>query len=278
MYNINKMKKVYFICVHYNNAEVTFKYINSINSLINEQWFHVSIVIVDNNSDLLEVSKLTDFLLKYPNTKLIKNETNLGYFGGLNSGIETIEFSETAFLVVGNNDMMFNSDFLHELYNMTALENHTYVLAPDIVNLDGDHQNPVSVNRLSFLRRLWLDIYHSSYYIGIPLYSIIEKIRKKTNNSSKLQFDRKIPITIGYGACYILSEYFIKQFGKLDDSVFLYGEEALLANQVKSAGGEILYCPNLVVHHLEHRSINKVEPKTLYMVKKQAYKKYRDLL
>lgn len=272
------MRKIYFICVNYDNTEFTIKYIQSVYSLINKNYFTISVVIVDNNSKLSEYNKLTDFLSVYPEIKLVRNEINVGYFRGLNSGINNINLAETSFLIIGNNDIEFDKDFLHELYFMEGIKKKIYVLAPNIINLDGDHQNPVSVNRLSYFRRLWLDIYHLNYYIGIPLYFLIEKFRKKTNQSSKNQLENRIPITIAYGSCYILTQFFFLAFTKLDDRVFLYGEEALLSNQVRSAGGIILYCPNLIVHHAEHRSINKIEPKTLYKAKKEAYKQYKEYL
>jgi GT2 family glycosyltransferase len=272
------MRRIYFICVNFNNAEITIKYIQSILSLKNEKWFNIFIIIVDNKSSNAEIGKLAEYLLDYPEIHLIRNERNLGYFGGLNSGIENIDISATEFIVIGNNDIEFKSDFIHELYIMREISKDIYVLAPNIVNLDGEHQNPVSIKRLSFYRRLWLDVYHLNYYIGIPLYFLIERFRKKSTQSSKQQLVDKIPITLGYGACYILSKSFFMQFSKLDDSVFLYGEEALLSNQVKSVGGIIMFCPNLIVRHSEHRSISKVEPKALYKVKKKAYKQYKDFL
>lgn len=272
------MQKIYFICVNYNNTEITINYIKSIHFLINLDYFRISIIIVDNNSKKSEFIRLTDYISDYTEINLIRNEINVGYFGGLNLGIKNIDITDTQFVIIGNNDIEFDKCFLQELYLMNGIKRETYVLAPNIINLDGDHQNPVSVNRLSYIRRLWLDIYHLNYYIGIPLYFLIEKFRKKTNQSSKNQIENKLPISIAYGACYILTEFFFLSFKKLDDSVFLYGEEALLSNQVRSVGGIILYCPNLIVHHSEHKSISKVEPKYLYKSKKDAYKKYKAYL
>jgi GT2 family glycosyltransferase len=246
--------------------------------LVNEGYFKVFIIIVDNNSIQSDFNNLREYLSNFSEIQLIRNEKNVGYFGGLNSGIERVNLIDTAFVVIGNNDIEFDNYFLRELHFFEGLKSDIYVLAPDIINLEGDHQNPVSVKRLSFIRRIWLNVYHFNYYIGIPIYYVIEKFREKTKRSSKGQIHTQIPITIAYGACYVLTNSFFLSFSKLDDRLFLYGEEALLSFQVRSAGGLILYSPNLIAHHAEHKSIIKVEPKTLYKVKKEAYKQYKEFL
>ena len=79
---------------------------------------------------------------------------------------------------------------------------------------------------------------------------------------------------MGFGACYILTENFFKYFNVLDDRVFLWGEEALLAGQVASVGGKILYDPTIIVQHNESGSVAIIPSKQTYRITRQSYRIY----
>ena len=81
-------------------------------------------------------------------------------------------------------------------------------------------------------------------------------------------------IFMGYGACYVLTKNFFKHFVKLDSPVFLMGEEGVLTNQILSVNGSILYTPKLVVYHLDHSTIGKINNKKLYNFSRESYKVY----
>ena len=86
-----------------------------------------------------------------PNTRLIKNKENIGYFKALNSGLSAIQGKNT-FIIVGNNDIQFHEDFL---LNLDTIEygNDIFVIAPNVITRDGFHQNPHCVERLSIFRK-----------------------------------------------------------------------------------------------------------------------------
>jgi GT2 family glycosyltransferase len=81
-------------------------------------------------------------------------------------------------------------------------------------------------------------------------------------------------ILLGYGACYILTRNFFNNFNCLDAPNFLMGEEGVLANQVLSVNGITIYCPDLVVEHLDHTSISKLPTRRLFELNRQAYKHF----
>ena len=64
--------------------------------------------------------------------------------------------------------------------------------------------------------------------------------------------------------------------GYLDDSVFMWGEEVLLAHQVEVAKGVITYDPSLYVLHMESASVNKISSRKSFKMTKASYKIYRD--
>ena len=82
-------------------------------------------------------------------------------------------------------------------------------------------------------------------------------------------------IHIGYGACYVLTRNFFNYYSKLDDSIFLYGEEVLFGNQIRSVNGIMVYLPNLKVKHFEHATSRNIESKVNYKITLDAYYKYK---
>jgi GT2 family glycosyltransferase len=78
---------------------------------------------------------------------------------------------------------------------------------------------------------------------------------------------------MGFGACYILlPNFFIKNI-KLDDFLFLMGEEAMLANQVISSGGRTYYDVELKVFHLDNATFKSLPLLTTYRFNQESYKK-----
>lgn len=270
------MKKVYFVCVNYNNSNFTIDYIKSVISLNNFECV-VKVIVVDNNSKAEDLEVLNDFVNKYEFVILKRNRENLGYFKGLNEGIKLIR-DDFHYIIVGNNDLTFKNDFLTRLFALEVLKDNDLVIAPNIISLEGFAQNPVSIQRISWLRRLFLRIYFFNYYIGMPLYYFITNYRRLTNKASRNFSNTRNRIHHAYGACYILTRNFFNYYQLLDDSIFLYGEEALLAQQVKRANGFILYEPSLIVNHYEHATVEKLESLKHYKIRQSAYKKYRKFL
>jgi len=72
---------------NYNNSEHTVKALNSIYA---SDIGNCLVVIVDNASEKREQEKLEAVRSKYPATKIIYNDINLGYFPGLNVGLNYI--------------------------------------------------------------------------------------------------------------------------------------------------------------------------------------------
>lgn len=271
--------KLAVVTVNYNNSRYTVDYVHNILKLcIN---FNVEIVVVDNHSIETEYTILQE-LENVKNVHLVYSQSNIGYFKGLNLGLMTLQegLDKFKYTIVGNNDLKYYDGFFDELAKIKVAED-IFVLAPDIITIDGYHQNPHVRSRLGKLGLLKLKIYFSNYYVGTSLHLITEffrrKIINKLRNNSNYSPDKEF-IYMGIGALYILTDSFFHKFKKLDDNVFLYGEEALLANQIASVNGKILYVPELKVLHFESISTSKLPSRGRYIMTKKSYKQYRKYL
>lgn len=269
------MLNVIFIAVNYNNHVFTQKFVQSIVEQVPSR-AEIKIIVVDNNSAEDDWRDLQSCIGAMTNVKLIRNAYNMGYFRALNVGIDNVGAEKgTAHIVICNNDLVFRKDFVQKLFT-ASFGNDTLVLAPNVIANDGYNQNPHCVKRISAFRKFCYRLYFTNYYLGNLLYWIAQKFKpdKRCNpNSESGQF-----IYMGIGACYVLTPNFFRFFFKLDDSVFLWGEEALLAGQIDSVSGKMWYEPELVVYHNENSTVGKMHSKEAYKITKASYKKYAKYL
>ena len=267
-----------FIAVNYNNSNFTINYIDSINRLNligNEK---IKIIIVDNNSNQNDIKNLNNYLNKVNNADLINLSNNLGYFKGLNQGIQLVKKDSNTLLIIGNNDLTFDENFILNLKKINY-DKDIMVIAPNIITKEGRQQNPHVIEKVSFIDKLKSEIYFSNYYVGQAFRFINQAIKKTCRKPPILKNNYKqMKIKRGIGACYILTPNFTEKFELLDDRVFMWGEEALLSNQIESVGGATLYDPSIIVYHHESASVKGMQTKDRYNIVKESHKIYKKYL
>ena len=266
--------KIAFIAVNYNNSYITINYVNSILQMKNIDSYDFSIVIIDNNSNLDDYKYLKSGLEGLKNVKLIKSDKNLGYFGGLNLGIKQIEYDKYDYVLVGNNDIIFEYDFCNKLANKKYKDDEI-VVVPDLKTLDGVHQNPQFINRPSKLRKLCYSIYYTAYPFAVIIDFVYNIKRKFDKEKKKVKLEENCRIFWCTGACMLLRPNFFKKCGLLDDTFFLWGEEAALTHQIEEANGALLYDSDLFVLHFENASVRKIASKNKYKIFEKSYNVYK---
>lgn len=267
--------KIPFICVNYNTPQETIKFIKNVKSL--EESNSAIIIVVDNSptNESLEILQkfVDDFFVNDGNIILLKKE-NKGYFQGLNEGIMHAKqlLGTDYYFVVGNNDIIFEHDFITQLITL-QIEKNILVLAPDVVTTQKSHENPHVIERMGFLRKLKYDVFYSHYWVA----NVLSKL-KSTERKHKDYDPFRKEIHMGIGALYVLTPAFFKHFEKLSEEVFLYGEEAILAGQISSVDGKTVYEPRLVCYHNESTTTSALESKLKYKIIQKSYKTYKKYL
>ncbi|EJT6664699.1 glycosyltransferase [Clostridium perfringens] len=270
------MENLYFITVNYNSHKSVKGYIDSI--IKKDNIYLKKFIVVDNASKKEDLESLKSEFKNRDDVIILENKNNIGYFKGLNIGLDYLKNNnlESKFVIIGNNDIEFNDDFFENL-NKTNVEENVLVLAPNVVTLNGIYQNPHVINRVSSFRKKLYDLYYTNYYIGSFIMKIYNKYLKN-DSKKKVEVKDEMDIYMGIGAIYILSKNFFEKFSRLNDNVFLWGEEALLGNQILSCGGKIRYIPNLKVKHLENICTGKIASKEKYIQMKESYKIHKKFL
>jgi GT2 family glycosyltransferase len=241
-----------------------------------KELYDIMIVVVDNSKDQDDFLELTKYIQNNQinnQVKIVKINNN-GYFDALNIGIDYIDKIQyrPEYYIIGNNDITFENDFLKILKEL-KIENDELVIAPDVITNEKSHENPHVIDRVSIVRKLKYDLYYCHYFVA----KLITKFYSTDRKLKKFDSQRK-HIHMGIGALYILTPNFFIHFNKLWNEVFLYGEEAILAGQMMSVKGKILYEPNLKCFHNESTTTSKLPAKEKYLIIKSSYKKYRKYL
>lgn len=271
--------KLGFVCTNYNNSSFTRAAIASL--IADDQVDSIQIVVVDNGSDNEDIESLKQIGSDFPSVSLIFSNKNVGYFPGLNIGIEYLrdKFPEVRIVVIGNNDLIFPSNFTEKIRNSEELFQVYAVVAPDLVTPDGVHQNPHVLKPISGLRQLLWEIYYSSY----PAAAVIGwaarvtrtfTVRAENAPGSQL-YTKQGAIEQGYGACYLLGPIFFHHFSSLLAPTFLMQEEFFLTEQLRSIDQLVYYEPQIIVYHQTHATTSKIPGRRRWLIARDSHRVYK---
>lgn len=276
--------KIGFVCTNYNNSSYTRAAIASLHA--GGRWSDVRVVVVDNKSQDSDVASLKDVAREFPGVELVLHPDNVGYFPGLNIGIRHLrtKFPDIEHLVVGNNDLVFPENFVETVQRHREVFDTWAVVAPDLVTLDGVHQNPHVLHPISHTRKLIWDLYFLSYGTTVLIKHAARITRKFTireENAPGTQLHKTPgPIEQGYGACYLIGPAFFRHFSRLCAPTFMMQEEFFLYEQLKGIGQLTYYDPRFVVYHHGHATTDKLPSRRQWVISRKAhhvYKRYLDL-
>lgn len=270
---------VSFIIVNYNNASKTKAMLYSMLGLRHSECIN-QIIVVDNSSSLKEVSRLREICSKLSSVVpicLIESEKNLGYSGGLNLGMSSIDIRLNEFVILCNNDLIFDEHFISALFDFTVPPG-CHVIFPNVVSDQGVKENPRFIQRVPKRRIFAYDMYYLHYINAFLIDAFLMVVRKARMPKERTSSDCATQCALGVGACIILTENFFDHHTKLDDRVFLWGEEVLLASMVRKAGGTQYYEPTLKVVHNAHSSVSQIKRLEKYKMMQASYRIFRQHL
>lgn len=217
---------VYIILVNYKGYKDT---IDCVKSLLKIEYKNYKIVIVENASTDSELLKKDLFL--NDNTIILYAQENKGFSDGNNIGIRYALQFNPDYLLLLNNDTVVQSDFLSQLV-ITAEKNK--------------HIGVVTGNIFYYKEReeLW---YSGGQY------------NRNNGKTNQVLYDKKETeeknVTFASGCLMLISKKCIQKIGLLDDSYFMYSEDADYCCRVCDAGFEIVWNPNSIIYHKVSASV-----------------------
>lgn len=267
--------KIGFVFTNFNNSKFTKEAVHSI--ALSSNIDTSIVIIVDNNSDEENKKELKEIEKEFKFVHLILNDDNLGYFNGLNEGIKYLRSYDLTFeyIVIGNNDLIFPTSFLDSIKSKYEIFDKYPVISPNIITIDGFHQNPHVINKISKVREFIYDLYFSNYYLAKVIKNIAHLTKIISDRNDEEQHEIGQLIYQGYGACYILGPLFFKHFDLLWAPTFLMGEEFFLSKQLEDKGFKIYYEPSIQLNHYCHATMEKMPSSKIWKIARESHKTYR---
>lgn len=263
-----------YVCTNYNNAHYTRDAVRTINAGTHPP---VRIVVVDNQSKPADVASLKAIAEEYSNVELVLNDENIGYFRGLNSGIDRMRVLDPSVtvMVVGNNDLEFPADFGAKLTDVIADAADRPVISPYVETLDGMPQNPHVVSGISRTREFVYDLYYSNYYVAKLIRMMARRTHKVTDRRDEEGHATAQYIYQGHGSCYVLTPIFFREFKRLWAPTFMMSEEFFLSRQLSERSYMTYYDPRIRIRHRCNGAIENVPARAMWRLARDAHRVYR---
>lgn len=253
------MKKIMAVILNYNSYDDSVKCATLLKEQIDVNLY---ITIVDNNSSDGTSNKLEQYC-KDNDIIFIKNSQNKGFSAGNNIGLKKASEIGCQYALIINPDVEIRDEkYLFNALEVMENDKNIAVLGTDIINAKGQHQNPMREVRY-WEEVLW------------PIVLVRNKIRKSLPyicNYKESAYCEKLS-----GCCFIMNMEFVEEIGYLDDTVFMYSEEPILASMVANKGKKEYFLSSLTAYHM-HREAEKGDPsqrlKMFFKSRKYYLKKY----
>jgi len=234
------MTKVAIIILNWNKPELTIETVNSVLK-INHSNFDYQIFLVDNGSSDNSLSIFQKEFSSNKKIKVISNSANLGFVGGNNTAIKHILKLDFNQILLLNNDVLVDPDFLTNLVKNTSKYS---VLGPKIYFAPGYeyHHDRYTKKQLGHViwfaggQMDWDNIYGS--HIGVD----------EVDNGQYDQINDKVDFLTG--CCLLVNRQVFETIGLLDNSFFMYLEDADFCQRAKKNNFKLAYIPSAKIWHI----------------------------
>ena len=228
------------IIINYNTFTLTSNCIRSVIEQTKECGYEI--ILVDNASTQANAD---DFLQDFPSIRLIKSTTNGGFAYGNNLGIEK---ANGEYILLLNSDTVLKEDTISKCIAFIQQQNTIGVLGCRMVYPDGGIQ--YSARRFRSISWELLDLFRF-----IPLFMPYHK-RAKRMLGKYFRHDMDMECDWVNGAFFLFPKKILDQLPekKLDDRFFMYAEDQLWCEQIKSLGYKIVFYTGSTIIHINSGS------------------------
>jgi len=224
------------IIINYNRFALTRDCIRSVRQHTHDVLHEI--ILVDNASTECDPEK---FKQEFPEIILVKSEKNGGFSYGNNLGIEK---AEGEFILLLNNDTIFQEGTISKSMSYFEQQPNAGVVGCRMIYPDGKVQ--YTARRFRSISWELLDLFRFIAYL-MPY-----KKRAKKMLGKYFQHDSNLECDWINGAFFLFSKKILAQLPgkKLDDRFFMYGEDQLWCEQIKSLGFKILFFAGSTIIHI----------------------------
>lgn len=213
------------------------------------------IVVVDNNSPNESYQKMQAEQPRH-RWKLLQSGENRGYSAGNNIGIlYLMEHTDDDIIGIVNPDVSFDDDFLRQIRDIFASNNEYAVLTGVQRRKDGSVSNrafwPEPTRWTTIRSNLWL-------LNKIANRQTEYNMRFVRDTLAQARGQNLIEVPVVEGCCFFIRRRVLEQIGLLDERIFLFFEEDILAYKVHQEGWKLGVLPQTSFLHDHSTTIKSV--------------------
>ncbi len=230
---------LFIVIINWNTKDLLRQCLDSISSALKKNSYQV--IVVDNASTDNSVEMLRN---GYPNVIIIENKKNIGFARANNQAFKLIEKGD--FVLMLNSDTLLIKDTLQKMIDFMKKNPEAGVSAPALRFPDGKFQSgggfsPTLITDTNYF--LFLSIVFPLTFKGL---FINQRKRRKM----------AVPFEVDWvaGTCMLIRKKVIDQTGGLDESYFMYAEDAEWCERIKRLGWKIYFLPHLEIIHFHGAS------------------------
>jgi len=241
--------KIFVIVLNWNNKELILECLQSLQKIKHPPQSQVSILVVDNGSSDDSVKAIKK---AFPKVFILENKKNLGYAEGNNRGMEYALERGADYLLVLNNDIEVDEDFLVQL--ISAMGGSAFggkvarkgkgvgIVSPKIYFAPGYEFNKKRYQKDEKGKVIW-------YAGGIIDWDNILSSHRGVDEVDRGQYNKVVETDYMSGSCLLIKREVLKEIGLFDKKLFMYWEDSDLSQRAKKAGWKVLYVPQARIWH-----------------------------
>jgi GT2 family glycosyltransferase len=225
-----KVPLISIVTLNWNQTNVTCEFLESARTL---SYPNFEILVCDMGSNVDPTDRI--MAAGYPNTKVFRSETNLGFTGGNNWGMR---FAKGEYIFIVNNDTELTPDLLTKLVQPFLDDPSIGVTSPKI------------------------RFYHNKDIIQYAGFNPINVFTGRTTAVGSQQVDNGQYNEAGctysaHGCAMLVSRKIIDQVGMFPEKFFIYYEEWDWSARILKAGYKIWYVGDALIYHKESITMGK---------------------
>ena len=184
----------------------------------------------------------------FPTIQIIENSTNLGFAGGYNMALKTIDAD---ILALVNTDVEVTKNWLSPIIETFKTEPKTAIIQPKIKDFKNPEFFEYAGAAGGFIDQL-----------GYPFCRgrIFDSLEKDV-----AQYEDDSEIFWASGACFFIRNTVYKELGGFDADFFAHQEEIDLCWRAKNRGYTIKYNSKSIVYHIGGATLNQGNPRKTFL-------------
>lgn len=211
------------IVLNWNNYADTIECVESVKKISYPQY---ALIIVDNGSTDGSENILRQ---KFPDLPLIQTGRNIGYAGGINTGVKYVLETGADYILILNNDTIVDPTAVEELAKAASDDKQIGMLSSKIYFYDRPNT-------------IW--------YAGATFYPFLGWGRHRGYNKVDAgQFDVTEETGRPCGCSMMVTRELCERMGLLNEDFFCYGEEVDWSLRCRKAGFRVMYVPSSKIWH-----------------------------